>query len=149
MRGKKAQSVAEVVKMKRAAKGDEKVAVEKRVYLHVEAEARTTTSKLPKGVFWYSKVCSVSPRAWPESGGLGADGWGEKEWSVGRVLDQAANHLGVKNENSMADSEERRLRVFHVEGGRILSFGEKIGDVAVDGNTIVLLRGVQMPDLLV
>lgn len=72
-----------------------------------------------------------------------------QEWSVGRVLDQAANYLGVKNENSMADDEERRLRVFHVEGGRILSFGEKIGDVAVDGNTIVLLRGVQMPDLLV
>ena len=112
--------------MKREAKGDEKVPQAKRCYLYVEAEARSTTSKLPKGVFWFSK-----------------------EWSVGRVLDQAANQLGVKNENSMADAEEKRLKVFHIEGGRVLSFAEKIGDVVTDGNTIVLLRGLVMPDLLV
>jgi hypothetical protein len=46
-----------VMKMKREAKGDEKVAPEKRVYLYVEAEARTTSAKIPKGTFWYSKVC--------------------------------------------------------------------------------------------
>lgn len=50
-------SVAAVAKMKREAKGDEKVASEKRVYLFVEAEARTTTAKIPRGTFWYSKVC--------------------------------------------------------------------------------------------
>jgi predicted nucleic acid binding AN1-type Zn finger protein len=46
-----------VMKMKREAKGDEKVPPEKRVYLYVEAEARTTSAKIPKGTFWYSKVC--------------------------------------------------------------------------------------------
>lgn len=43
--------------MKKEAKGDEKVPQEKRVYLFVEAEARTTSAKIPKGTFWYSKVC--------------------------------------------------------------------------------------------
>ena len=105
--------------LKKTAKGDEKVPVEKRVYLHVEAEASTTTSKLPKGEFWYSK-----------------------EWSVGRLLDVAAKGLQVENLNNRGGGEEERLRVFHVEGGRLLEFGEKVEDVLVTGNTIVLLRGV-------
>jgi len=53
-------SVAAVMKMKKEAKGDEKVPPEKRVYLYVEAEARTTSAKIPRGTFWYSKVCSMS-----------------------------------------------------------------------------------------
>jgi len=44
------------MKMKKEAKGDERVPPEKRVYLYVEAEARTTSAKIPKGTFWYSKV---------------------------------------------------------------------------------------------
>lgn len=47
---------AELIKMKKEAKGDEKVPADKRVYLYTEAEARTTTAKIPRGVFWYSKV---------------------------------------------------------------------------------------------
>jgi hypothetical protein len=50
-------NAAAVMKMKKEAKGDEKIPVDERVYLYVEAEARTTTSKLPRGTFWYSKVC--------------------------------------------------------------------------------------------
>ncbi|KAL8848016.1 MAG: hypothetical protein Q9221_006921 [Calogaya cf. arnoldii] len=105
--------------LKRAAKGDEKIPVEKRIYLHVEAEANTTTSKLPKGAFWYNKA-----------------------WSVGRLLDAAARGLQVQNVNNRGGGEEERLRVFHVEGGRLLDFGEKAEDVLAQGNTIVLLRGV-------
>ena len=41
--------------LKKSAKGDEKLASEKRVYLYVEAEAATTTAKFPKGQFFYSK----------------------------------------------------------------------------------------------
>ena len=106
-------------KLKRAAKGDEKVPVEKRVYLYVEAEASTTSSKLPKGEFWYSR-----------------------DWSVGRLLDAAAKGLQVANLNNRVESEEERLRVFHVEAGRLLGFSEKVGDVCANGNTVVLLRGV-------
>lgn len=105
--------------LRKAAKGDEKIPPGKRVYVHVEAEAITTTSKLPRGEFWYSQ-----------------------EWSVGRVLDAAAKGLQVQNVNNRGGGEEEKLRVYHVEGGRILEFGEKVGDALVDGNTVVLLRGV-------
>lgn len=44
--------------------------------------------------------------------------------------------------NNRSESEEDKLRVFHVEGGRLLEFGEKLGQSVQTGNTIVLLRGV-------
>ena len=93
--------------------------MEKRVYLYVEAEAKTTQSKFPKGEHWYSK-----------------------EWSVGRVLDEAAKGLQVVNVNNRGGGEEEKLRVFHVEAGRVLGFGEKLGEVCASGNTVVLLRGI-------
>ena len=61
---------------------------------------------------------------------------------MGRVLDAAAKTLQVENVNNRGGGEEERLRVFHVEMGRLLEFGEKVGDVCVSGNTVVLLRGV-------
>ena len=114
-----ASRVLAVNALKKAAKGDAKVPVEKRIYLYVEAEASTTSSKLPRGEFWYSK-----------------------EWSVGRMLDAAARNLQVENLNNHGGGEEEMLRVFHVEAGRLLEFAEKAGDVCANGNTIVLLRGV-------
>ncbi|KAL9129079.1 MAG: hypothetical protein Q9217_002386 [Psora testacea] len=106
-------------KLKQTAKGDEKVPIDKRIYLHVEAEASTTSSKLPKAEFWYSR-----------------------DWSVGRMLDAAAGGLQVENVNNRVEGEEERLRVFHVEAGRLLGYAEKVGDTCVTGNTVVLLRGV-------
>ena len=122
-----AARMAAVNKLKKVAKGDQKVPVEKRVYLHVEAEAATTKSKLPRGEFFYNT-----------------------EWSVGRMLDEAAKSLQVQNVNNRGGGEEERLRMFHVEGGRLLEFGEKIGKALVSGNTVVLLRGVgpAVPDLI-
>lgn len=114
-----ASRVLAVNALKRTAKGDAKVPVEKRIYLYVEAEANTTTSKLPKGEFWYNK-----------------------DWSVGRMLDAAAKNLQVENVNNHGGGEEEMLRVFHVEAGRLLGFAEKAGDVCASGNTVVLLRGV-------
>lgn len=105
--------------LKKTAKGDEKIPADKRVYLYVEAEANTTTAKLPKGQFWYNK-----------------------EWSVGRMLDAAAKNLQVQNVNNKGGGEEEKLRVFHIEAGRLLEFGEKVADVLANGNTVVLLRGV-------
>lgn len=114
-----ASRVAATTQLKKSAKGDDKIAPDKRVYLYVEASADTVSSKLPKGAFFYSK-----------------------EFSVGRVLDLAAKSLSVANVNNRTESEEERLRVFHVEGGRLLQFGEKLGSCVQTGNTIVLLRGV-------
>ncbi|KAK3319055.1 hypothetical protein B0H66DRAFT_558671 [Apodospora peruviana] len=122
-----AARVVAVNALKRTAKGDEKLAPEKRVYLYVEAEAETAKAKFPKGQFFYSK-----------------------DWVVGKLLDAAAKSLQVENLNNKSNDERDRLRVFHVEGGRVLEFNEKIGSVLVSGNTVVLLRGVgpATPDLI-
>lgn len=108
--------------LKKAATGDAKLAPEKRLYLHVEASAESTTSKLPRGAFFY-----------------------DKDWTVGRMLDAAARSLQVQNVNNRGGGEEERLRVFHVEGGRLLDFAERLAKVVVSGNTLVLLRGVGPP----
>ncbi|KAL5113428.1 hypothetical protein ACEQ8H_008696 [Pleosporales sp. CAS-2024a] len=112
-------AAAELNALKRAAKGDATIPAEKRIYLHVEASADTTKAKYPTGKFYYNH-----------------------EWSVGRVLDTAAKALQVQNVNNHGGGEEERLRVFHVEGGRLLRFSEKIGEAVASGNMIVLLRGV-------
>lgn len=113
--------------LKKTAKGDMKIPSEKRIYLYVEAEAATTKSKLSKGEFFYPK-----------------------EWVVGRVLDAAAKSLQVKNTNNQGLDEASKLRVFYVEGGRLLEFSEKLGDALASGNRIVLLRGVgpAIPNLI-
>jgi len=113
--------------LRKTAKGDQKLAEDKRVYLYVEAEAETAKAKFPKGQFFYSK-----------------------DWVIGRVLDAAAKSLQVQNINNKVTDERDRLRVFHVEGGRLLEFNEKVGTALVSGNTIVLLRGVgpAVPDLI-
>lgn len=120
------QRIVAVNNLKKTAKGDEKLAPEKRVYLFVEAEAATTTSKLSKGRFFYSK-----------------------DWVIGRVLDAAARSLQIENINNQSSNEQDKLRVFHVEGGRLLEFNEKVGSALVSGNTIVLLRGVGPPPELI
>ncbi|KAK4144538.1 uncharacterized protein C8A04DRAFT_11451 [Dichotomopilus funicola] len=122
---KLAQMVA-VNNLKKTAKGDAKIAPEKRIYLYVEAEAATAKAKIPKGEFFYSQ-----------------------DWVVGKMLDTAARSLQVQNINNQSNSEEDRLRVFHVEGGRLLEFGEKLGQVLQSGNTVVLLRGVGPPPDLI
>jgi predicted nucleic acid binding AN1-type Zn finger protein len=116
-----------VNELKKTAKGDDKIPPEKRVYLYVEAEAATTTAKYPKGSFFYSK-----------------------DWVIGRVLDAAARSLMVENVNNQGTDEKDKLRVFHVEQGRLLEYSEKVGTVLVSGNTIVLLRGVgpAIPNLI-
>ena len=113
--------------LKKTAKGDDKLPPEKRVYLTVEAEAATTSAKFPSGAFFYSR-----------------------DWVLGRVLDAAAKSLQVQNVNNQGMDEKDKLRVFHVEGGRLMEFNEKVGESLVSGNTIVLLRGVgpAIPDLI-
>lgn len=122
-----AARVVAVNTLKKTAKGDDKLPVEKRVYVYVEAEAATTTAKFPRGEFFYSK-----------------------DWVIGRVLDAAAKSLQVENVNNQSADERDKLRVFHVEGGRLLEFSEKVGTSLVSGNTVVLLRGVgpAVPDLI-
>ncbi|KAI9844819.1 MAG: hypothetical protein M1837_005237 [Sclerophora amabilis] len=116
-------SVAALATLKRTAKGDASIPPSSRIYLHVEASSTSTTSKFPSGAFFYPSA-----------------------WSVGRVLDAAAKALQVENLNNRGRGEEDRLRVFHVEAGRLLDFAEKVGEAAGSGNTLVLLRGVGPPN---
>lgn len=122
-----AASLKATQELKRSAKGDDKLPPEKRVYLHVEAEKDSISSKLQNGKFFYSA-----------------------DWTVGRVLDMAAKSLQVQNVNNRGGGEADKLRIFHVEGGRVLEFSEKLGQAVKTGNTIVLLRGVgpAVPDLI-
>ncbi|KAF2019182.1 hypothetical protein BU24DRAFT_431109 [Aaosphaeria arxii CBS 175.79] len=123
----KSDNTAKLNEVKRTAKGDASVPQDKRVYLFVEASADTTKAKFPTGKFYYNK-----------------------DWTVGRVLDMAAKALQVQNVNNRGGGEEDKLRVFHVESGRLLKFSEKIGDPCISGNMIILLRGVGSgePDLI-
>ncbi|KAF2797106.1 hypothetical protein K505DRAFT_322818 [Melanomma pulvis-pyrius CBS 109.77] len=122
-----AEELVKVNQLKKTAKGDASIPQNKRVYLNVEASADTTKAKVPTGKFFYNK-----------------------EWTVGRVLDVAAKALQVENVNNRGEDEEDKLRVFHLQGGRLLKFSEKIGAPCANGNTIVLLRGVGAgdPDLI-
>ncbi|EWC47219.1 hypothetical protein DRE_03338 [Drechslerella stenobrocha 248] len=120
-----AARLAEMNKLRKEAKGDDKVPQDKRLYLYAQAEGKSTSAKVPEGTFFYSK-----------------------EWSVGRIMDITAKSLQIPNSNNQSADDDKKLRVFHVESGRLLSFGEKIGDTCVDGNTIVLLRGVKMEDMV-
>lgn len=115
-----ASSIVALNTLKRTAQGDAKVPVAQRVYVYIEAVSEGTTVQAnPKGTAFYSG-----------------------EWSVGKVLDAAAKSLGINNVNNRGGGEEERLRVFHVEGGRVLEFGEKLGQGVKSGNTLVLLRGI-------
>lgn len=66
------------------------------------------------------------------------------------MLDEAAKGLQVENVNNRGGGEVQKLRVYHVEGGRLLEFGEKLSEGLVNANTVVLLRGVgpAVPDLI-
>ncbi|EFE38722.1 hypothetical protein TRV_06596 [Trichophyton verrucosum HKI 0517] len=123
-----ASRMAQLNALKKNAKGDPNLDTPKRFYLHVEASADTTTAKYPTGGFYF-----------------------DAGWSVGKILDDAARRLQVQNVNNRSAGEENRLRIFHVEGGKLLDFSNKIGSCSVaQGDTIVLLRGVgpPVPDLI-
>ncbi|UNI13332.1 hypothetical protein JDV02_000087 [Purpureocillium takamizusanense] len=117
-----AARLAATAKLRKTAKGRKDISEDKRIYLYVEAEAETAKAKLPKGEFFFSK-----------------------DWVVGRLLDDAAQQLQVQNMNNKSSDERDKLRVFHVEGGRLLEFNEKIGSSLQSGNTVILLRGVGPP----
>ncbi|KAJ5631618.1 uncharacterized protein N7484_011718 [Penicillium longicatenatum] len=104
--------------MKRTAKGEANVPVDKRLYLHTVGTADTQAAEPPSGDFYF-----------------------DSRWKVGRVLDDVAKRLRVENLNNRSGGEEARLRMFHVESGNFLEFSDSIGVKVKQGDTIVLLRG--------
>lgn len=110
---------ADLRSLKTRAKGDPKLPPEKRVYVYVQAAPETEKAAEESGYFFYSR-----------------------DWVVGRVLDAAAKSLQVQNVNNQSSEEKDKLRVFHIEKGRLLEFNEKVGTALASGDRIVLLRGV-------
>ena len=118
-------SPAALAALRKSAKGDLSLPANKRLYLHVEAEQPPNqTSTVP------SKSHPI---------------FFSVDWSIGRMLDDAAKRLQISNVNNRAEGEGDRLRIYHVEGGKVLGFSEKLGAVngLKNGDTIVLLRGVE------
>ena len=129
-KSKPAPAITQVNALKRTAKGDSKIPQEARIYVHLEAVAEG------EGI-----VGAKVPRA---------DAFYSRDWSVGKVLDAAARALAVTNVNNQGGGEEKKLRVFHVDGGKLLAFSEKLSQCGVkNGDTLVLLRGVGAPEVAV
>ncbi|KAK9480891.1 hypothetical protein V1514DRAFT_275294 [Lipomyces japonicus] len=114
--------IKQIAELKQSAKGDAKIPVANRVYVYVESDHGRDDRV---GMFF------------------------GKDWVVGKVLDRAANQLQLANMNSSKNDDIDRLRIFHVESGKVLEFENRVGQVNVhDGDTIVIVKGLQMPNLL-
>ena len=118
----KAAQLAALNKLKQSATGDSKVPMEKRLYLHCSATDKVTKDGKPKE----------------------AAMWFNNEWKVGRILDLVAIKLGVENLNNSAQGTDKILRVYHVESGEVLEFSEKVSQRMLSGNSIVLVRGLEV-----
>ncbi|KAK9458388.1 hypothetical protein V1511DRAFT_520123 [Dipodascopsis uninucleata] len=119
----------ELADLKQRAKGDTQVPVANRLYVFVESEyARTLANgvKLGREKMFFGK-----------------------DWPIGKVLDKAAIQLQISNLNSSRNDDKDRLRIYHVQGGRILEFSQRLNTCKVkDGDTLVIVKGVQLPSLL-
>lgn len=109
-------------KLKQEATGDAKVPADKRIYLHCSATEKVTKDNKPKEAAMFFN----------------------SEWKVGKILDLAATKLNVENLNNAAQGTEKILRVYHVESGELLEFSEKVGQRMLSGNSIVLIRGIEV-----
>lgn len=118
----KAAQLAALNKLKQTATGDAKVPQEKRLYLHCSATDKVTKDGKPKEAAMFFNT----------------------EWKVGRILDVVAAKLGVENLNNSAQGTDKILRVYHVESGEVLEFSEKISQRMLSGNSIVLIRGLEV-----
>jgi hypothetical protein len=115
-----AAALAATTALKKSAKGEAKTPPDQRVYLYIEASSSSDSQQPRKDTFFYAK-----------------------SWRIGRILDVAAKSLHIENVNNRVEGEEEKLRVFWVEGGRLLEFSETLESANVkDGETLVLIRGV-------
>lgn len=118
----KAAQLIALNKLKQEATGDNKIPPEKRIYLHCSATEKVTKDNKPKEAAMFFN----------------------SDWKVGKILDLVAVKLNVENLNNAAQGTEKILRVYHVESGELLEFSEKVGQRMLSGNSIVLIRGVEV-----
>ncbi|KAK9248782.1 hypothetical protein V1506DRAFT_527725 [Lipomyces tetrasporus] len=115
----------EIAALKQNAKGDAHVPLSNRVYVYVESNI-PDTSKQPRAEMYFGK-----------------------DYAIGKILDKSAHRLQVSNHNSSKSEDKDRLRIYHVESGRVLEFSEKLESCNVkDGDTLAVVKGLIMPTLL-
>jgi len=106
-----------LMKMKMNAKGDEKIAPEKRYYLEVVYGSGNGVNATPKLMFF------------------------DPNWSVGKVLDSIADAGNVINKNNVS-KEEDKLHLISLKTGTPLSFDVKLSQidpsVLESGDTVLL-----------
>lgn len=118
----KAAQLVSLNKLKQTATGDTKVPTDKRIYLHCSATDKITKDGKPKEAAMYFNA----------------------DWKIGKILDLVASKLNVENLNNSAQGNEKKLHVYHVESGEVLEFGEQVGQRMLSGNSIVLVRGLDV-----
>ncbi|KAK9375724.1 uncharacterized protein V1513DRAFT_441765 [Lipomyces chichibuensis] len=115
----------EIAALKQNAKGDAHIQPANRVYVFVESNI-PDSSKQPRVEMYFGR-----------------------DYSIGRILDRSAQRLQISNQNNSKNDDKDRLRLYHVEGGRVLEFSEKLESCKVkDGDTLAVVKGLVMPTLL-
>ncbi|KAK9466219.1 hypothetical protein V1512DRAFT_264131 [Lipomyces arxii] len=127
----------DVAALKNNAKGDSSIAQGNRIYVFVETDVARSPSPLST-----SSASSKTKNTKVEM-------FFGKDYPVGKVLDKASQRLQISNHNNSMNQDKDRLRIYHVESRRVLEFGEKLGMAKVkDGDTLVVVKGLIMPNLL-
>ncbi|KAK9369211.1 hypothetical protein V1509DRAFT_621478 [Lipomyces kononenkoae] len=115
----------EIAALKLNAKGDAQVQQAHRVYVFVESDIPGSSHNSRVEMYF------------------------GRDYVIGRVLDKAAQQLQISNQNNSKSDDKDRLRIYHVEGGRVLEFGVKLEACNVkDGDTLAVVKGLVMPKLL-
>ncbi|KAK9239829.1 hypothetical protein V1525DRAFT_396886 [Lipomyces kononenkoae] len=115
----------EIAALKQNARGDSQVQLANRVYVFVESNFPSSPKQSRVEMYF------------------------GRDHVIGRVLDKAAQRLQISNQNNSKSDDKDRLRIYHVEGGRVLEFGQKLEACNVkDGDTLVVVKGLVMPTLL-
>lgn len=88
--------------------------------------------------------CSATEKVTKDGKPKEAALWFSGDWKVGKMLDVVAMKLNVENVNNSAQGPDKILRVFHVESGEVLEFSERLEQRMMSGNSIVLIRGLDV-----
>lgn len=107
-------------KLKREAKGDAKIPLNKRLHFFISRSTTTTSTTSSQHVPIPFFV--------------------DREWTNGRVLDALARECGLVNENARTRDESRRLHLFYE--GLILEPSQQFGTLVKEAGTVVVFRGI-------
>lgn len=117
---------ADLVAMKKTAKGPASVAIADRVYVWVLFLDRSDSELDQINVEKDRKAV-----------------WVLKQWPVGRALDSVADTLKIANNNNTTSTELQRLNLFKVEADtpQLLQTSSRVAQLVPNGATLYLVKG--------